>query len=141
MGVTGKVTVVMSEEPEGEEPAFESLKGRSRSMRAVLVPETGMPRIRRCCLSSDTYSRNKSHHQSHVDPLIVSPSKCQLLLATLTFRSSRLAGRGPGLTGEMLLWLEYVFLTGEEELLLAWLDGPLELQADICSLTPLQWEN
>ncbi|TNN81577.1 hypothetical protein EYF80_008022 [Liparis tanakae] len=37
----------MSEEPEGEEPALESLKGRRRSMRAVLVPETGMPRIRR----------------------------------------------------------------------------------------------
>lgn len=106
MGVTGKVTVVMSEEPEGEEPALESLKGRSRSMRAVLVPETGMPRIRRCCLSSDT------------------------------FRSSRFAGRGPGLTGEMLLWLLYVFLTGEEELLLVWLDGPLELQADSCSLAP-----
>lgn len=54
--MTGKVTVVMSEEPEGEEPALESLKGRSRSMRAVLVPETGMPRIRRCCLSSDTFN-------------------------------------------------------------------------------------
>lgn len=55
MGVTGNVTVVMSEEPEGEEPEVESLKGRSRSIRAVLVPETGMPRIRSCCLSSDTY--------------------------------------------------------------------------------------
>lgn len=52
MGVTGKVMVVISEDPEGEEP--ESLKGRSRSMRAVLVPETGMPRIRRCCLNSET---------------------------------------------------------------------------------------
>lgn len=58
MGVTGKVTVVMSEEPEGEEPAGESLNGLSRSMRAVLVPETGIPRIRRCCLSSDTCSNN-----------------------------------------------------------------------------------
>lgn len=56
---------------------------------------------------------------------------------TPTFRSSRLAGRGPGLTGEMLLWFGYVFLTGEDELLLAVLDGPLELQADICSLVPL----
>lgn len=37
-----------------------------------------------------------------------------------------------------MLWLGYVFLTGEEELLLAWLDGPLELQADSCSLAPLQ---
>lgn len=54
MGVTGKVMVVISEDPEGEEPVLESLKGRSRSMRAVLVPETGMPRIRRCCLSSET---------------------------------------------------------------------------------------
>ena len=56
-----------------------------------------------------------------------------------TFRSSRLAGRGPGLTGEMLLWLGYVLFTGEEELLLAVLDGPLGLQADICSPDPLQW--
>lgn len=56
---------------------------------------------------------------------------------TPTFRSSRLAGRGPGLTGEMLLWFGYVFLTGEEELLLAVLGGPLELQDDICSLAPL----
>lgn len=54
VGVTGKVTVVMSEEPEGEEPALESLKGRRRSIKDVLVPETGMPRIRRCCLSSET---------------------------------------------------------------------------------------
>lgn len=69
MGVTGKVTVVMSEEPEGEEPVGESLNGLSRSMRAVLVPETGMPRIRRCCLSSDTYS-NKM--QNHLGPLFVS---------------------------------------------------------------------
>lgn len=98
--------VVISEDPEGEEPVLESLKGRSRSMRAVLVPETGMPRIRRCCLSSET------------------------------FRSSRLDGRGPGLTCEMLLWLGNVFLTGEDELLLAVLDGALELQADSCSLTP-----
>lgn len=59
MGVTGKVTVVMSEEPEGEEPAWESLKGRSRSMRAVFVPETGMPRMRRCCLSSETSKRQR----------------------------------------------------------------------------------
>lgn len=106
MGVTGKVMVVMSLEAEGDDPAVESLKGRSRSIRAVLVPETGMPRIRRCCLSSDT------------------------------FRSSRLAGRGPGLIGEMLLWLVYVFLTGEEELLLTVLDGPLELQAESCSPLP-----
>lgn len=59
MGVTGKVMVVISEDPEGEEPVLESLKGRSRSMRAVLVPETGMPRIRRCCLSSETLQRKK----------------------------------------------------------------------------------
>lgn len=63
MGVTGKVTVVMSEEPEGEEPVLESLKGRRRSIKAVLVPETGMPRIRRCCLSSETYS-NESKKKS-----------------------------------------------------------------------------
>lgn len=69
MGVTGNVTVVMSEEPEGEEPVGESLNGLSLSMRAVLVPETGMPRIRRCCLSSDTYS-NKM--QNHLGPLFVS---------------------------------------------------------------------
>lgn len=105
--MTGKVTVVMSEEAEGEEPALESLKGRRRSMRAVFVPETGMPRIRRCCLSSDT------------------------------FRSSRLAGSGPGLTGEMVLWFGYVFFTGEEALLFGQLDGPLELQVEICSPTPL----
>lgn len=54
MGVTGKVTVVMSLEPECEGLEVGSLKGRSLSMRAVLVPETGMPRIRSCCLSSDT---------------------------------------------------------------------------------------
>ena len=59
MGVTGKVKVVMSEDPVGEESALESLKGRSRSMRAVLVPETGMPRIRRCCLSSETFQSTK----------------------------------------------------------------------------------
>lgn len=59
MGVTGKVMVVISEDPEGEEPVLESLKGRSRSMRAVLVPETGMPRIRRCCLSSETLQSKK----------------------------------------------------------------------------------
>lgn len=109
MGVTGKVTVVMSDEPDGEDPALESLKGRSLSMRAVLVPETGIPRIRRCCLSSDT------------------------------FRSSRLAGKGPGLMDEMLLWFGYVFFTGEDELLLTVLDGPLELQADSCSPGPPFW--
>lgn len=38
----------------------------------------------------------------------------------------------------MWLWLVYVFLIGEEELLLAWLDGPLGLQPDSCSLAPLQ---
>lgn len=65
MGVTGKVTVVMSEEPEGEEPALESLKGRRRSIKAVLVPETGMPRIRKCCLSSETYRKKK-----YEEPLI-----------------------------------------------------------------------
>lgn len=65
--MTGKATVVMSEEPVGEELAVESLKGRSRSMRAVLVPETGMPRIRRCCLSSDTY--NDRRQQCHIDPI------------------------------------------------------------------------
>lgn len=54
MGVTGKVKVVMSEDPGGEESEGESLKGLRRSIRAVLVPETGMPRIRRCCLSSET---------------------------------------------------------------------------------------
>lgn len=54
MGVTGKVKVVMSEDPGGEESAGESLKGLRRSIRAVLVPETGIPRIRRCCLSSET---------------------------------------------------------------------------------------
>jgi len=59
---------------------------------------------------------------------------------TPTLRSSRLAGRGPGLTDEMLLWLGYVFLTGEDELLLAVLDGPLELQAVNCSLTALEQE-
>lgn len=59
------------------------------------------------------------------------------ITTTPTLRSSRLAGRGPGLTGEMLLWLGYVFLTGDEELLLAVLDGALELQADTCSLAPL----
>lgn len=58
--MTGKVMVVISEDPEGEEP--ESLKGRSRSMRAVLVPETGMPRIRRCCLSSETLHENKKDY-------------------------------------------------------------------------------
>lgn len=89
----------------GEDPDELSVKGRRRSMRAVLVPDTGIPRIRKCCLSSDT------------------------------LRSSRLAGRGPGLTGEML-WFGKEFLTGDEELLLAVLDGPLELQ-ERCSLVPL----
>ena len=42
-------------------------------------------------------------------------------------RSSRLAGRGPGLTGDRLLWLGYEVFTGEEEVLLAALGGPLEL--------------
>lgn len=68
MGVTGNVTVVMSEEPEGEEPAGESLKGLSRSIRAVLVPDTGMPRIRRCCLSSDTYNKMERSIRSSSGP-------------------------------------------------------------------------
>lgn len=67
-------------------------------------------------------------------------SECSSLVSP-TFRSSRLDGRGPGLTCVMLLWLGNVFLTGEDELLLAVLDGALELQADSCSLTPLEWSN
>lgn len=114
MGVTGKVTVVMSEEPEGEEPAGESLKGLSRSIRAVLVPETGIPRKRRCCLSSDTYGNKIAKSLRCSFGISV---KCYF--RTLTFKSSRLGGRGPGLTGEMLLWLGYTLLTGEEVLLLA----------------------
>lgn len=66
MGVTGKVMVVISEDPEGEEPVLESLKGRSRSMRAVLVPETGMPRIRRCCLSSETLQSKKKGEKKRI---------------------------------------------------------------------------
>lgn len=92
----------MSEEPEGEEPEGESLNGLSRSMRAVLVPETGMPRIRRCCLSSDTCSNKIAKS------LRSSWSLRQLVcfyFRTLTFKSSRLGGRGPGLTAEMVLWL------------------------------------
>lgn len=57
--MTGKVKVVMSEDLVGEESTLASLKGRSRSMRAVLVPETGIPRIRRCCLSSETLQTTK----------------------------------------------------------------------------------
>ena len=55
-----------------------------------------------------------------------------------TLRSSRLAGRGPGLTGDRLLGLGYEVLTGEEELLLAALGGPLELHGVKCS--PLDGE-
>lgn len=59
VGVTGKVTVLMSPELDGE-LELESLKGRSLSIRAVLVPDTGRPRILSCCLSSDT-----CHHRNN----------------------------------------------------------------------------
>ena len=46
-------------------------------------------------------------------------------------RSSRLAGRGPGLTGDRLLWLGYEVFTGEEEVLLAALGALVELGLNI----------
>lgn len=57
-----------------------------------------------------------------------------------TLRSSRLAGSGQALTEDTLVWVENVFLMGDDELLLTVLDGLLELQGDNCSLMPLQQE-
>lgn len=65
-------------------------------------------------------------------------ARCLQISAFSTFRSSRLAGRGPGLTGVMLDALQYVVFTGDEELLLSVLVAVLELHTVCCSLVCLK---
>lgn len=64
--------------------------------------------------------------------------RCLQVSTFSTFRSSRLAGRGPGLTGVMLDVLQYVVFTGDEELLLSVLGAVLELHGVSCSLVCLK---
>lgn len=55
----------------------------------------------------------------------------------LTFRSSRLDGRGPGLIDETQVWPEKVVFTGERGVLLTEVDEEFELLT-ICSLDCLK---
>lgn len=89
---------------------LESWKVRRRCSRAGLVPETGRPRLRSCCLNSDTWGiirvkhgRLKDSEQSIRYHLDVSSSEC--FQAFLTVRSTRFAGRSSG--------LDAVFVSGE----------------------------